>query len=166
MKTSLKVQCVSALLMVALVALVVTVGVFASAEESVGFAPPVDDTSISSDIPSMSDFSSSANSSAEVQIPQPEQAPDTTADTSTDTSTDTTATVRPQQTLTTTLDDGTVVTITAKAGVLPEGTSVEAKAVDAQAVVDAVTAKVEKDGGGVRWRGQGHRRYPPQRLRQ
>ena len=50
------------------------------------------------------------------------------------------------QTLTATLEDGTIVTVQAPAGVLPDGVTVDAKAVEQQEVIDAVTSEVEKDG--------------------
>ena len=49
-------------------------------------------------------------------------------------------------TLGTTMDDGTVVTIEAQADVLPQGTTVEARLVDDQKVIDAVNGKLQ-DGG-------------------
>lgn len=50
----------------------------------------------------------------------------------------------PAQKLVQTLADGTIVTVEAAEGVLPEGTTIEAKIVDSQNVVDAVTAEVQK----------------------
>ena len=52
----------------------------------------------------------------------------------------------PAQTLTATLDDGTVVTIQAGVGVLPAGTTVEAQIVDNQTVIDAITTKTQDNG--------------------
>lgn len=49
-------------------------------------------------------------------------------------------------TLGTAMDDGTVVTIEAQADVLPQGTTVEARLVDDQKVIDAVNGKLQ-DGG-------------------
>lgn len=48
--------------------------------------------------------------------------------------------------LTATLQDGTIVTVEADEEVLPEGTTVEAKAVDDQVVIDAVTDAVKNKG--------------------
>ncbi len=45
-------------------------------------------------------------------------------------------------TLGTAMDDGTVVTIEAQADVLPQGTTVEARLVDDQKVIDAVNGKL------------------------
>ena len=51
------------------------------------------------------------------------------------------------QKLTAKLDDGTVVTVEAGADVLPSGTTVEARVVNSQTVIDAITAEVQRKGG-------------------
>ena len=51
-----------------------------------------------------------------------------------------------EQTLTKTLEDGTVVTVHAPAGVLPDGVVVDAKIVETAGIIDAVTSEVEKGG--------------------
>lgn len=58
----------------------------------------------------------------------------------------TTRPAAPEQTLSTTLDDGTTVTIHAPAGVLPEGAYVKVRPVEDQAVIDAVADEVAKGG--------------------